>query len=168
MAAVYARRALQLARRQMQVSDRSDALRVQAFSVGGQRCGIELSELAEVLPFAKCTPVPGVPPEFLGVMNMRGQIRAVVNLARLLAPTGTVNDTPGFVLMIRNRGSEVGLRVDRIDNVQLVQSEDLTTAGSAAAELSPRYVKGLTSDKLILLSTAAILSHDIFKTELHP
>jgi len=57
-----------------------------------------------VLPFAPCAPVPGAPPQFLGVINLRGELRAVVDLARLLVPSADGNSDSEFVLMLR-RGS---------------------------------------------------------------
>ena len=60
--AVYRRRALELADRQAQAEGPSAALRVLAFTLGAEHYGLELADLVEMLPFARCTPVPGAPP----------------------------------------------------------------------------------------------------------
>ena len=160
--AIYQRRAVQLAGRKAEVIDPGANFAVQVFLLGRQRYGIQLSELVEVLPLVKCTPVPGAPPEVIGVVNVRGEIRTVLDLARLLILNELVNAGPSFVLMIRKATFEVGLRVDQIEEIQSVATADLTLPGSGAPELSPRYVKGLTPDKLILLSAEAIFSHELF------
>jgi purine-binding chemotaxis protein CheW len=158
----FERRAAQLASRRAQAGTASTALPVQVFLLGEQRYGIELSKLAEVVTFNKCTPVPGAPAEVLGVINLRGEIRVVADLSRLLGLGNGDTAATGYVLLVGKRGYEVGLRVDRLDQIQLIPQEALTGSGAGAGDLPARYVKAFTSDKLILLSTEAIRSHGVF------
>src|SRR5262245_40897225 len=81
--AVYRRRAAQLARRQGELSAKK-TFPALVFGLGSERYAIELSELAEVLPYRTATPVPGVSPSLLGVINLRGAIRAIADLRRIL------------------------------------------------------------------------------------
>ena len=48
-------------------------LPVLIFRLAQELYAIELEEVAETLPFERCTPVPGSPPQFLGVINLRGE-----------------------------------------------------------------------------------------------
>ena len=77
--------------------------------LGSERYAIELKELAEVVPFRDCTPVPGGSPVFLGVINLRAVLRPVVDLHRVLA--GKAGGESGFVVMLKR---QTGLRVDEI------------------------------------------------------
>lgn len=157
----FERRATQLASRRAQAGAASTALPVQVFFLGEQRYGIELSELTEVVPLNQCTPVPGAPAEFLGVINRRGEIRVVADLSRLLGLGNGAAEAAGYVLLVGKRGHEVGLRVDRLDQIQRIAQEAMTGPGGTG-DLPARYVKAFTHDKIILLSIEAIRSHAAF------
>ncbi len=157
--AVYRRRAAQLAGRPARAGAVSPPLSVLAFSLGEERYGIELTALAEVAPFAGCTPLPGASPEALGVVNARGEVRPVVDLARLIGlPEGGAS---GHVLFLRREGA--GLRVGRVEEVRQVRPEELTAPGEGGVDLPIRCVKGLVPKTLILLDIEAILEHPIFR-----
>ena len=55
------------------------------FRLAQERYAIALKELAEVLPFTGCAQVPGGSPQFLGVINLRGELRPVIDLAWVLS-----------------------------------------------------------------------------------
>jgi purine-binding chemotaxis protein CheW len=161
----FERRATQLARRRALAGAATAALPVQVFLLGEQRYGIELSELTGVVTFNKgaCTPVPEAPAEILGVINLRGEVRVVADLSRLLGlSNGATHQPTGYVLLAGERRGEVGLRVDGLDQIQLFSQEVLTTSDTEAGNLPARYVKAFTPDKVILLSIAAIRSHPAF------
>jgi chemotaxis signal transduction protein len=155
---VYLRRAQQLAERETADVDVA-TLPVLVIGVGTERYGIELSELTEVLPYRGCTPVPGAPPALLGVINVRGDIKPVADLRRVLdLPPGDDSAT-GYVVMLRRADGGIGLRVEAIDDVRQVDRVDLVSIGDNAAPIpGSRFVKALAADNLILLDMTAALS----------
>jgi purine-binding chemotaxis protein CheW len=52
--------------------------------IGEDRYGIELTDVREVVPEPRLTPVPGAPPAVLGVVNLRGEVVPVLDTAQLL------------------------------------------------------------------------------------
>src|SRR5579864_6064282 len=94
---VYRQRAARLATVEMNREPASPGLSALVFRLGQERYAIEMSELAEVLPLTRCVPVPGASREFLGVINLRGELRAVLDLGHVLAPADTGNGESGFV-----------------------------------------------------------------------
>jgi purine-binding chemotaxis protein CheW len=115
--------------------------------LGPDRYAIELRSLAEVLPRTKCIAVPGGRPEFLGIFNLRGELRPVVDLARVL---GYPSDGAGEFVLISHR--QVGLRVDGIDGVREIRREELTRPTQS------RYHLGLAPGNIVLLDIEALLS----------
>jgi chemotaxis signal transduction protein len=154
----YRQRALRLAN--IETSSRAVApgLPVIIFRLARERYAIELKDLAEVLPFTRCTPVPGAPPQFLGVINLRGELRGVLDLSRLLALPERENTKSGFILILRRSGLGVGLKVDSIEELYEIRPEDLTRPMQA------NYLKGLASGTLPLLD-ADVLLGDVFSKE---
>jgi purine-binding chemotaxis protein CheW len=122
------------------------------FRVAQERYGIGLHHLAEVLPFAGCTPAPGAQPQFRGVINVRGELRTVVDLGHLLTPSESVTGDSGFVLILRSPGRVIGLKVDRIEGLSEIRPEELGPPPQV------RYVKGIGSGRLMMLSVDAILA----------
>jgi purine-binding chemotaxis protein CheW len=149
--ATYRERAARLAKVQARPKPAAAGLPALIFRLNRERYAIELKDVAEVLPLAGCTPVPGSPPEFLGVINLRGELRAVLDLSRLLALSGNEDGPSGFVLMLRRLGREIGLKVDRVEDLLEIRPEELTVPAEG------KYVKALTSDTLILLNVDAVL-----------
>lgn len=159
--AIFRRRAEQLAIRKALPGAAAEGLSVLTFYLGQECYAIELIELAEVLPFANCAPLPGAPPGLVGVVNRRGELWSVADLAVLLGlPRGT-EEGPGQVLFLRRQA--LGLRVGRVDQVRVLSPEELVLPGGEDAPLPGRYAKGLIPGALALLDPGMILSHPLFK-----
>jgi purine-binding chemotaxis protein CheW len=150
--AAYRQRAVRLAKVQNAHGPESVGFPVLVFRLARERYAIKLEEVSEALPFARCARAPGSPPEFRGVMNLRGELRAVLDLATLLALSENGDRDSGFVLMLRRPGREIGLKVDRIEELREIRTEELSvsTAGN--------YVKAIASGALMLLNVEAVLA----------
>jgi len=146
---IYRRRAVQLAQRRVHAGASTTGLPWLVVTLGAERYGIALRDVVEAIPFARCTPVPGARSELLGVINVRGEVRSVVDLARLLGLPKTEEKRAGYILLLRRQGQEIGLRVEQLEQVRLLSFEE------AAGPPSP-YVKG-RSEGVLLLDTAALL-----------
>jgi purine-binding chemotaxis protein CheW len=164
--AVYRRRAEQLATRREQVTA-AGTVSMLVFAMGAERYGLPLPDLVAVLPFANCTPVPGARPELLGVTNVRGEIRSVLDLRRLLELPEGPQGGSGYILLVRHQDQVVGLRVDHLEKAERVSLEDLAAPGEAGTDPHGRYLRGLTSERVIVLDTGAILEHPVFHPANH-
>lgn len=161
---VQRRRAERLARRRVRDDAEKALLPVLSFRLGGECYGIAMTDLTEVLPRTVCTPVPGAPAELLGVVNLHGEIRPVVNAAVVLGVSEMKSENGKCIIFMRRRGgTEVGLGVDHINEVRLVREDELTIPGGETSGLSARYIKGVTPETLILLNTKEILSLPMLK-----
>jgi purine-binding chemotaxis protein CheW len=118
--------------------------------LGEERYGIETKDLAEVAPFAGCTPVPGSPPQFLGVVQLRGELRPVASLCRLIGVEESGDPASSVVLFLRRSGGQIGLRVDGVEDLLEIRQEGLVPAAEG------KYLKGLIG-KLMLLDVDAVV-----------
>jgi purine-binding chemotaxis protein CheW len=160
--AAHRQRAVRLAEGQAVQGPVSGGLPVMIFRLAEERYAIALQELVEAIPFAHCSPVPGSLPQVLGVISLRGELRPVLDLSRLLALSQNGERDSGFVLVLRRRGREIGLRVDRIEELREIRPEELSGPGQA------KYVKGIASDTLMLLNVEALLAEVFSKEESLP
>jgi chemotaxis signal transduction protein len=148
----YRQRAALLANEQLEHRALKGGLPVLVVRLAQERYAIELKEVAEVVRFARCTPVPGAPPRFLGVINLHGELRSVLDLGSLLVPARVERSNSGFVLALRRRDQEIGLKVDDIEELREIrpQGPDLPAQGD--------YLKRIASEGLLLLDIDKVLA----------
>ena len=111
-------RARRLAERGAGEAARRELVRVMAVHVGDSRYALPLHQILEVRPLRELTPVPGAPAECLGLVNVRNELRAVVDLGLLLG--GASTSAGGFLVFPRPAlcgERQVGLRVEALGDV---------------------------------------------------
>ncbi len=135
--------------------------------IGTERYGLPLADLSEVMPLGNWTPVPGQPQYLLGVTNLRGEIRPVLDLHSLLGLEPPAADAPTWAAFIDDDGAEVGLRVDALERIVAVDPATLTNPQESGNGLPQRFVTGIGagigSEVLILLDTHQILALDVLR-----
>ena len=155
MEGVWRERARRLSRRPGLAGSRQDVSQVIVLGIGKERYGIDLPDVAEVLPSARVTPVPGAAAVFSGVINVHGEIRPVLDLRRLLGMETAPKEDVARVILLRKEGREMGLQVDTVEEIRWIGSGDLEPDGNRNGGRS-RHIKGSTKDLLMLLSTEAL------------
>jgi purine-binding chemotaxis protein CheW len=136
---------------------------VLCFAMAGENYAIALGELAEVMPLTVWTPVPGQPQQLLGVVNVRGEIRPVLDLHAMLTLPAPEAGQGGYVAFLRNTARKVGVRVDSLERIRFIDAATLTRPHETANGLPQRFVAGITPDTLILLDARQILALDVLQ-----
>ncbi|MEW5728097.1 MAG: chemotaxis protein CheW [Pseudomonadota bacterium] len=158
-------RARRLAR--VRAADRDEGPLGQAvlcFRVLGETYAVPLDDLAEVMPLSAWTPVPGQAQHLLGVVNVRGEIRPILDLHAMLGLPRPETGERGHVAFLKaGGGREVGLRVDALDRIAFIDPATLTRPHEAANGLPQRFVAGITPDTLILLDVRQVLALDVLQ-----
>lgn len=89
------------------------------FSVGGERCGLPLQSVREVvLPPPRFTHVPRAPSVVAGVMNLRGRVVLVVKLAGLLGTAAPGTPATERVLLLDRGRRDLGLLVTAVEGIE--------------------------------------------------
>ncbi len=85
-------------------------------------CGIDA--VREIVPQRRATRLPGAPPAIQGLINLRGTIITVVDLALWLgAERPTVAD--GCIILVGHGARLAGVAVDEVLDVQMVAPDDV-------------------------------------------
>ena len=81
-------------------------LEILEFTLGQERYAFPSSYVREVFPLTEITPLPGLPPYILGVVNVRGRILSVMDIRRLLdfGNVGLTNLNKAIILHARGHG----------------------------------------------------------------
>jgi purine-binding chemotaxis protein CheW len=111
------------------------ARRLLLFAAGGRTYGSDIGVIREIVPFRRCTRLPGAPPYVCGLINLRGTLVTVVDLAARLAGDAAGNAasrTSGSVVLVEYGAKVVGLAVDQVRDVQAVAEEELEPVSLSA------------------------------------
>ncbi len=162
-AEVLALRARRLAAPRDDRDRRPAGIAVLCFGLGGESYAVPLDDLAEALPLAAWTPVPGMAQLLLGVTNVRGEIRPVINLHSVLSLPEPAAGAAGYAVFLRGDGRIVGLRVESLDRIRFIDAAGLTRPSEAANGLPQRFVAGITPDTVVLLDSRQILGLDLLQ-----
>lgn len=155
---LYRDRARQFAARATAIAKATDTWPALVFTVGAERFCLATAEVAEVLRCAKCSRIPGARPELLGVVNVRGRICSVLDLARVfeLPPTGEASS--GYIVLVRHADVEVGLKVDDVQQVERISRDVQANVEPGASGSDGVVVLGRTAGRATILNMEYILA----------
>jgi len=105
---------------------------------GAQRFAWELEFVREIVPTPTVTRLPGAPGWVVGLLNLRGRVVTVVDLAqRMGLPPGA----GASIVVLELEGRMLGVRVDAVRSV--ANAEDATVEPVEAARAADGLVAGM-------------------------
>jgi purine-binding chemotaxis protein CheW len=137
--------------------DDAERIEVLAFSMAGETYGVETSHVREVCQLKDLTAVPCTPPFVAGVMNLRGQILAIVDLRKFFDLPARGLTELNRVIVLKDSNNELGLLADSVDGVRTVIASDLQEGLPTLKGSRERFLKGITPQMLAVLDGACLL-----------
>ncbi|MBN4095744.1 MULTISPECIES: chemotaxis protein CheW [Methylobacterium] len=131
-----AERAAALARRGAAAAATDSGVDHLVCACGGERYGVPLAAVAQVLPSRPATPMPGAVPALDGLVALSGRIVGVLSLARALGRPDPASDADAAAHMIVLRGvhpQPLALAVDRVLGIARAPGA-VAAAGAGAAD----------------------------------
>jgi purine-binding chemotaxis protein CheW len=118
------------------------------FRVAGGEYAFPLTEVREIVPVSPCTPVPGAPAHVKGILNIRGKVLTVVDLAAFLklAPGAE----PKFVIVAEKGTEFYGFLAEEVTGVMRVDAADL----KPVPELMAAAVRAGFVDSAVVIPSA--------------
>lgn len=109
------------------------------FRLDDEYFAFDVSEVAEVLPFAEPVRVPRAPKFLVGVVDVRGHLLPVVDL-RLRAELGA-DRTPRHILAVRLGERFIGASVDEVCEIYEAGAGAVAGLESLAGKLDTQFVR---------------------------
>jgi len=132
------------------------SLRLLLFAVAGTVYGCDIGAVREIVPLRRTTRLPGAPSHVRGLINLRGAIITVIDLAVRLAGGTTPGD--GSVVLAEFGNKNVGLAVDEVRDVQVLAPHRFEPAtGDIARGGIVRGLGHLESGVVIVLEVPAVI-----------
>jgi len=134
----------------------SGTLRLLLFAVAGTVYGCDIGAVREIVPLRRTTRLPGAPSHVRGLINLRGAIVTVIDLAARLA--GGTTPSEGSVVLAEFGNKNVGLAVDEVRDVQVLAPHQFEpAAGDIARGGIVRGLGHLGSGVVIVLEIPAVI-----------
>lgn len=144
-----------------------EAQQVLTFHIGGDTYAIDILRVREIVEYQTVTRVPTAPVWIRGVVNLRGNVVPVFDLAvKLGLPGAPVGRRTCIVLVeVELQGEEtvLGIIADAVDQVVDLTPADVEPPPSFGARVHPDYLLGmakLDSRLALLLDIDRILTSD--------
>lgn len=127
------------------------------FTLRGEACAIQLLNVKEVIAMTHLSSVPQSPAYFKGILNLRGTIVSVYDLATMLRmPPREASKEPAIVILNYDSCS-IGIAVDSVENVLVVDASEISPPPSMGTRDSAVSGVVRAGDKLILLIDLSVV-----------
>lgn len=117
------------------------------FALGKEEYGLEILKVREIIGYMEITAVPRTPPSVKGVINLRGQVIAVVDLRSKfgMETAAKTDQTCIIVVEIRqgDRKLNTGIVVDRVSEVLNIASECIEDAPAFGTAVDTDFILGM-------------------------
>lgn len=130
------------------------------FQLKGKNYAIELQYIRSIEKVREIRELPQTPNFYRGIINMRGEIISIIDLADYFNLGPSASSDEHFVLITQYRDLVVGLMVDIATDVLEIDPTRINVAPSIITE---KYIQGILNleDKMIvLLDVPNILAKD--------
>lgn len=138
-------------------------LRWVTFRLDGEKYGINVMQVQEVLRLTEIASVPGTPDYVLGIINLRGNVVTVVDTRSRFSLMPKEPDDATRIVIIEINGNVLGILVDSVAEVVDLRKSQIEAAPSVGNEESSKYIQGVASHEgelLIILDLNKFLSEE--------
>ncbi|MFN3546873.1 MAG: chemotaxis protein CheW [Mesorhizobium sp.] len=114
-----------------------------AFRLGGQEFCVDIMSVRDIRGWTPTTPLPHSPGYVKGVINLRGSVLPVIDLAARLGFRST-EPTARHVIIVTQVGNQsVGLLVDAVSDILTINADTIQPTPDVASELARAFMKGV-------------------------
>lgn len=92
--------------------------------IAGQRFGIPILQVQDVLGKQKVTNVPLAPPEVAGSLNLRGRVVTAIDVRKRLGIEERENDANEMSVVVEHENELYSLIIDRVGDVMKLKNSD--------------------------------------------
>ena len=118
-------------------------LEIIAFHLSNQQFCIKTISIREIRGWAAATPLPHAPPHVLGVMNLRGSVIPVIDLAAKLGVPNAVDNSRSAIVVVEVGQGVLGLVVDQVSDILSIGADRIQPVPDFGVTLDPAFSYGI-------------------------
>ena len=145
---------------------RIDEEQMVTFTIDNEEYGIPIMQVQEINRISEITHIPRAPHFIDGMTNLRGNVIPVINVRRLFDLDEKAVDDRTRIIIVDINGNRTGLRVDQVNEVLRLSSQNIEETPSIVTEESTRrLMQGICNIEdgkrmIVLLNASEILNRD--------
>lgn len=147
------------------------SLKIYNFHLNNEWYGIPIEFVQEIAPLLRITPVPATPDYVSGVVNLRGEVVAVVDLKRLLELPTAGTQVASHILMVRFEEITMGFLVDDVADMMEIALNKLEAPLATISAANAALLRGVIQQNgnlLVLLDMERVVASEKIKRLLEP
>lgn len=148
----------------MAAKEKQKEYQLVVFAIGDEEFGVDISQVREIVRLIAITYLPKAPAFIEGVVNLRGQVVAVIDLAKRLNIPSKPRGDNTRIIIVEIEGLTMGMVVDSVSEVLRLSSENVEGVPSVIeTEVEEHFISGvgkLQDRLLVLLDLKKILTPD--------
>jgi len=128
------------------------------FGLNGENYGIGILSIHEIIEYGDLTVVPLMPEFISGVINLRGNVVPVINLARRFGQEPRDIDKRSSIIIVEiqngeNDVTEAGIIVDNVNEVIELGRDEIAPAPTFGTRIRTDFIEGMgrVNGKLMIL-----------------
>ena len=137
------------------------------FHLANQSFGLDIMAIREIRAWTPTTRLPHVADYVAGVVNLRGTVLPVIDLAARLGWGATSATDRHVIIVAEIQGQLRGLIVDAVSDIVTAQDGDIQPPPNTGSDNVVPYLEGLVAqdDKMVMILDLAGLTNDVVLPE---
>lgn len=129
----------------------NDAVELLSFTTADQSYALQLMSVREIRGWVKPTPLPHAPSFMRGVINLRGTVLPIVDLAARLGLPATEETGRNVIIVVDVAGDAQGLLVDAVSDILEIARADMQPPPDLQGMGNAQFIDALTivEDRMI-------------------
>ncbi|MEM7074454.1 MAG: chemotaxis protein CheW [Pseudomonadota bacterium] len=116
-----------------------------AFSVAGLKHCLEIRKILEIRRWSAVTALPHAPTDVLGVMNLRGAVIPIYDLAARFGLGKTEPNERNVVIVCAVGGKSIGLLVEAVSEILTIKNEEIQPTPDVQSAATKDCIFGVIS-----------------------
>ncbi|MEE4155296.1 MAG: chemotaxis protein CheW [Erythrobacter sp.] len=136
------------------------------FGVQNQLFGVDIMAIREIRAWSPVTRLPRVPDYVAGVVNLRGAVLPVIDLAVRLGWPATQTTPRNPIIVTEFEGQSRGLIVHDVNDIVAIDSNDLQQPDAVQRDSISNFLQGvapLEEDMVMVLDLARLMASDDYE-----
>ena len=127
----------------VQTNNETDARELIAFRVGAQEFCINIMIVREIRGWTVATALPRSPRYLRGVINLRGAVLPIIDLAIRLGLPSAEPTARNVIIVTQIKHQQIGLLVDAVSDILTMNDNSIQPAPDVSSDLVKSFVQGL-------------------------
>ncbi len=121
----------------------SPTLEFITFHIGEEEYCVDIMAVREIRGWTRATALPHAPHYVSGVINLRGTVLPIIDLAARLGVGATEPTSRHVIIVLQVEGQVVGLLADAVSDIMTVKAEEMHATPNVDSETAKLFVKGI-------------------------